>query len=78
MLSRRYRQIFWQKGCCSSNSYYFDKHGDVPIRPTTTWNTARRAKRFPLDDYRFTTAHASGNDRAASPDTAAAGSARQG
>ncbi|MCV7383980.1 flavin-containing monooxygenase [Mycolicibacter longobardus] len=59
MLSRRYRQIFWQEGCGASNSYYFDKHGDVPIRPTTTWNTARRAKRFPLEDYIFAAAHAS-------------------
>lgn len=55
MLSRRYRQIFWQTGCQNSNSYYFDKHGDVPIRPTTTWHTARRAKRFPLNDYLFAT-----------------------
>ena len=38
-----------------SNSYYFDKHGDVVLRPGTTAGTYWRAERFPLQDYRFTT-----------------------
>ncbi len=36
MLSKRHRQIFWQDSCKLANSYYFDKHGDVPLRPDTT------------------------------------------
>ena len=38
-----------------ANSYYFDTRGDVILRPGTTAGTYWRAKRFPLQDYRFTT-----------------------
>lgn len=44
-----------QDTCRVSNSYYFDTHGDVVLRPGTTAGTYWRAKRFPLQDYRFTT-----------------------
>lgn len=55
MMGKRHRQIFWQDTCRVSNSYYFDTHGDVVLRPGTTAGTYWRAKRFPLQDYRFTT-----------------------
>lgn len=55
MMRKRHRQIFWQDSCRLANSYYFDKNGDVPIRPTTTVEAYWRSRRFDLDDYRFTT-----------------------
>jgi cation diffusion facilitator CzcD-associated flavoprotein CzcO len=54
MMRRRHRQIFWQDSCRLANSYYFDKNGDVPLRPTTTLEAYWRSRRFDLDDYRFT------------------------
>jgi cation diffusion facilitator CzcD-associated flavoprotein CzcO len=54
MMRKRHRQIFWQDSCRLANSYYFDKNGDVPIRPTTTVEAYWRSRRFDLDDYRFT------------------------
>ncbi len=53
MLRKRPRQIFWQDSCALANSYYFDKHGDVPLRPDTTVQAYWRSRRFPLSDYRF-------------------------
>ncbi|MEA2125137.1 MAG: hypothetical protein QOI80_1919 [Solirubrobacteraceae bacterium] len=53
MLRRRGRQVFWQPGCELANSYYFDDHGDVPLRPVPTIETMWRSRRFPLADYRF-------------------------
>lgn len=53
MLSRRDRQVFFQDGCATANSYYFDSHGDVPFRSATTPETAWHSARFDLDDYRF-------------------------
>jgi cation diffusion facilitator CzcD-associated flavoprotein CzcO len=53
MLRRRNRQVFWQPGCSLANSYYFDAHGDVPLRPVPTLETVWRSRRFPLADYRF-------------------------
>ncbi len=53
MLGRRRRQIFWQGSCALANSYYFDPHGDVPLRPSPTIETMWRARRFPLGDYRL-------------------------
>ena len=40
--------------CRLANSYYFDKNGDVPLRPTTTMAVYWRSRRFDLDNYRFT------------------------
>ena len=54
MMGKRHRQVFWQDSCRQANSYYFDKNGDVPLRPTTTVETYVRSRRFPLDDYEFT------------------------
>ncbi|MDS0411054.1 NAD(P)/FAD-dependent oxidoreductase, partial [Mycobacterium tuberculosis] len=54
MMRRRHRQIFWQDSCRLANSYYFDKNGDVPLRPGTTPEVYWRSRRFDLDDYRFT------------------------
>ena len=54
MMRRRYRQVFWQDSCRLANSYYFDKNGDVPLRPTTTVEAYWRSRRFDLDDYEFT------------------------
>lgn len=53
MLSKRHRQIFWQDSCEYANSYYFDKNGDVPLRPATTVAAYWRSRRFPLSDYEF-------------------------
>jgi cation diffusion facilitator CzcD-associated flavoprotein CzcO len=53
-LSRRRRQVFWQDSCRQANSYYFDKHGDVGLRPATTFEVYWRSRRFDLEDYRFT------------------------
>jgi cation diffusion facilitator CzcD-associated flavoprotein CzcO len=54
MLARRGRQVFFQDGCATSNSYYFDSHGDVPFRSATTLEVAWHSARFDLGDYRFT------------------------
>jgi cyclohexanone monooxygenase len=53
MMRKRHRQIFWQDSCAQANSYYFDKHGDVPLRPATTVAADWRSRRFDLDDYAF-------------------------
>jgi cation diffusion facilitator CzcD-associated flavoprotein CzcO len=53
MMRKRHRQIFWQDSCRLANSYYFDKNGDVPLRPATTVEAFWRSRRFSLDDYRF-------------------------
>lgn len=55
MLDRRDGQVFWQDSCALANSYYFDKNGDVPLRPSTTVEAAWRSGHFDLDDYRFVT-----------------------
>lgn len=54
MMRKRHRQIFWQDSCRLANSYYFDKNGDVPLRPATTVEAYWRSRRFDLGDYRFT------------------------
>ena len=54
VMRKRHRQVFWQDSCRFANSYYFDKNGDVPLRPATTVEAYWRSRRFDLDDYRFT------------------------
>ncbi len=66
MLRRRTRQVFWDERCRLANSYYFDKHGDVPLRPVPTLETYWRASRFPLDDYRYAAARSPTSPRATS------------
>ncbi|MGJ0118382.1 flavin-containing monooxygenase [Williamsia sp. MIQD14] len=53
MLARRGNQVFFQGGCSGSNSYYFDDHGDVPFRASTTLETMWTSRRFDLDSYSF-------------------------
>ncbi|WP_063063951.1 flavin-containing monooxygenase [Nocardia violaceofusca] len=53
MLERRGGQVFWQDSCAVSNSYYFDRHGDVPLKPMSTVEAAWRATHFDLGDYTF-------------------------
>jgi cation diffusion facilitator CzcD-associated flavoprotein CzcO len=53
VLARRPNQIFFQGSCANANSYYFDKHGDAPFRPSLTLEAAWRSARFDLDDYAF-------------------------
>jgi cation diffusion facilitator CzcD-associated flavoprotein CzcO len=51
----RLSRSLWHTGsCATSNSYYFDHHGDTPyLRPTTAREAWRAARSFPLDDYEF-------------------------
>jgi cation diffusion facilitator CzcD-associated flavoprotein CzcO len=53
MLGRRHNQIFFRDSCATANSYYFDRHGDVPFRASPSLETIWRSARFDLDDYRF-------------------------
>ena len=53
MLARRHNQVFFQGGCESAHSYYFDEHGDVPFRASPTLEAAWRSARFDLGDYAF-------------------------
>lgn len=53
MMRKRHRQIFWQDSCSLANSYYFDRNGDVPLRPATTMEAYWRSRRYPLGDYQF-------------------------
>jgi cyclohexanone monooxygenase len=55
MLRRRKGQVFWQDSCALANSYYFDRHGDVPLRASPTLETIWRSRHFPLEDYRLET-----------------------
>lgn len=73
MLARRGGQIFWQDSCATANSYYFDKHGDVPFRPSPTLETVWRSARFDLDDYAFTKVTAPVEAVAPVPATSAGG-----
>jgi cation diffusion facilitator CzcD-associated flavoprotein CzcO len=52
-MRKKHTQIFWQDTCKLANSYYFDSHGDVPLRRATTLETIWRSRRFPLEDYAF-------------------------
>jgi cation diffusion facilitator CzcD-associated flavoprotein CzcO len=53
MLGRRHNQIFFRDACATANSYYFDRHGDVPFRASPSLETIWRSARFDLNDYRF-------------------------
>jgi cation diffusion facilitator CzcD-associated flavoprotein CzcO len=56
MLARRGGQIFFQGSCSQASSYYFDAHGDVPFRASSSIEVDWRSRHFDLDDYRFATA----------------------
>ncbi len=64
VLARRPNQVFFAGSCAGSNSYYFDKHGDVPFRPSLTLEAAWRSARFDLDDYAFARARTSATNPA--------------
>jgi cation diffusion facilitator CzcD-associated flavoprotein CzcO len=68
---QRLSRSLWHAGsCASSNSYYFDHHGDTPfLRPTSSRQAWRAARSFPMDDYSF------GQLRDGDPPTVLAGSA---
>jgi len=53
MLARRHNQVFFRGSCATSNSYYFDRHGDVPFRASPSIEATWHSARFDLDDYRF-------------------------
>lgn len=53
MLEKRKDQVFWQDSCSVANSYYFNQHGDVPLRPSLTLETIWHSRRFDLNDYEF-------------------------
>ncbi len=59
MLGRRGRQVFFNNDCNGANSYYFDKHGDVPFRASTSFEAYWQSSHFDVDDYHFT----AGDDR---------------
>ncbi|HWE33172.1 MAG TPA: NAD(P)/FAD-dependent oxidoreductase [Solirubrobacteraceae bacterium] len=53
-LRRQQNTIFFNNGCGTANSYYFDAHGDAPfLRPSTALEAWWRAHHFDLDNYRF-------------------------
>ncbi|HEX4393520.1 MAG TPA: NAD(P)/FAD-dependent oxidoreductase [Mycobacterium sp.] len=54
VLKRRRNQVFFTGNCATSNSHYFDKHGDVPFRPSTSIETLVRSATFRLNAYSFT------------------------
>ncbi|MFT4035332.1 MAG: NAD(P)/FAD-dependent oxidoreductase [Patulibacter sp.] len=46
--------IFTRGNCAPARSYYFNEHGEATLlRPTSTLDAHRAARRFPLSDYRF-------------------------
>lgn len=46
--------VFVQGACASSNSYYFNQHGEATLlRPTSTLSGLWTQGHFPLDAYRF-------------------------
>lgn len=52
-MKRRRNQVFFLGNCASANSYYFDEHGDAPLRASSTLETMWDANHFPLKDYSF-------------------------
>lgn len=53
MKARSGKQVFFNNSCSTANSYYFDKHGDVPFRPSTSIEAHLRSMTFSMRDYRF-------------------------
>jgi cation diffusion facilitator CzcD-associated flavoprotein CzcO len=56
MLARRPKQVFYRDACSTANSYYFDAHGDVPLRPALTIEAKWEAATYPLDSYLYSSA----------------------
>ncbi|MBA0049213.1 NAD(P)/FAD-dependent oxidoreductase [Mycobacteroides sp. LB1] len=53
MLKRRKGQVFYRNDCSQANSYYFDKHGDVPFRPALTVETMWESATYNLNNYTY-------------------------
>ena len=54
VLRRRRNQVMYFGNCAQSRSYYFDKHGDVPlIRPATQFGMWLRSHLVRMDNYIF-------------------------
>jgi cation diffusion facilitator CzcD-associated flavoprotein CzcO len=54
MTDRLADSVFILGQCATANSYYFNDDGEPALlRPTSTLNARREAKRFPLDDYAY-------------------------
>ena len=54
VLERQKNTIFFNNACGTSNSYYFNKHGDAPfLRPSSGLEMWFRSHTFPLRDYIF-------------------------
>ncbi|HWI43772.1 MAG TPA: NAD(P)/FAD-dependent oxidoreductase [Nocardioides sp.] len=54
MKERLEDSVFVQGDCATAHSYYFNQHGEaVLLRPTSSLDSRRESRRFPLDDYRF-------------------------
>jgi cation diffusion facilitator CzcD-associated flavoprotein CzcO len=54
MRARLRSSVFSSGDCRTSNSYYFNQHGDSPLlRPTPTANGLWSAAHYPLTDYEF-------------------------
>lgn len=46
--------VYFNNGCGSANSIYFDRNGDVPfVRPQSAVRSWWRSRHFDLDDYRY-------------------------
>jgi cation diffusion facilitator CzcD-associated flavoprotein CzcO len=55
VLRRQKNSVFLSNNCSAANSYYFDRHGDVPfLRPSSGLELWWRSRHFDLDHYRFT------------------------
>lgn len=53
-VQRRLPSTVFYNNCASSNSYYFDKHGDSPIlRPSSAVEAWWDSRTFSLNDYEF-------------------------
>ena len=50
---RQRTSVFYNAECSGSNSYYFNKDGDVALRPGLTPEVRWRNAHFPLDHYAF-------------------------
>ena len=54
VLKRQHNTVLFNNNCASSNSYYFDHHGDAPfMRPSSGIELWWRSRHFDLDHYRF-------------------------
>jgi len=54
MTARLDDSVFHLGSCATARSYYFNPHGEAALlRPTTTRNAHRAARRFPVTDYSY-------------------------